>query len=596
MTAGTRALGVGETFFEPAALPPPPTRHALFLIVIALAALVHFGTIHWGDLYSETEGQYAAAAREMLQNGQYLLPTNDSIPRLQKPPLLYWLIVASYQLFGVNAAAARVPIALSVVVTVALTFVIGERLANYWRGFAASLIYLTLSGTFILARIVMPEPLFSALIAGAIYCGLAGFQQRRQRHLWFAAAWICVGLACLAKGPHALLFCGVTFALLAIFYREARIRFRSLLSWPYLLLFAAMVAPWYIWVETHFNGSFHSLVEAEWGKHLVGRYPNGQWYDDVPRLIFLAMHLGWWFPWSFAILPPLFAWRRVMRPREISFEDALPMSWGLVVLSAAVIIGQRQDYYALSMFSAFALWAAMIFDRAPRSLRSAVAVLVGAVGLALAAVALFLPQLLSKNQSTWGETNFRWTALLALRDIPPSAWLQFRPLVAITAACLILGVLVTIYLLRSNREKITILGIAVGMIPAGFCMISGVAQLAPYFSLAPAARYLNARLDATGQVIFEGSPGLASSLGFYLEGKFAMVNQQPDPDLPLTAEQHNLFLEESDALERWSAPRAVFLIIEQSRVNHWRDVLTKRFHVYHQVATCGTYVVLCNQI
>ena len=596
MTTGTRALGVGETFLEPGALPPPPTRHALFLIVIALGALVHFGTVYWGDLYSETEGQYAAAAREMLQNGEYLLPTNDSIPRLQKPPLLYWLIVGSYQLFGVNAAAARMPIALSVVVTVALTFLIGERLANFWRGFAASLIYLTLTGTFVLARIVMPEPLFSALIAGVIYCGLAGFQQRKQRHIWFAGAWICVGLACLAKGPHALLFCGATFAIPAIFYREARIRFRSLLSWRYLLLFAAMVAPWYIWVETHFNGSFHSLVGAEWGKHLVGRYPNGQWYDDVPRLIFLAMHLGWWFPWSFAILPPLFAWRRVMRPREISFEDALPISWGLVVLSAAVIIGQRQDYYALSMFSAFALWAAMIFDRAPRSLRSAVAVLLGAVGLALAAVALFLPQLLSKNQSTWGETNFRWTALLALRDIPPSAWLQFRPLVAITAACLILGVLVTIYLLRSNREKIAILGIAVGMIPAGFCMISGVAQLAPYFSLAPAARYLNARLDATGQVIFEGSPGLASSLGFYLEGKFAMVNQQPDPDLPLTAEQHNLFLEESDALERWSAPRAVFLIIEQSRVNHWRDVLTKRFHVYHQVATCGTYVVLCNQI
>src|SRR5205085_2934683 len=132
MTAGTRALGVGETLLEPPALSPPPTRHALFLIVIGLATLVHFGTIYWGDLYSETEGQYAAAAREMLQNGNYLLPTNDTIPRLQKPPLLYWLILGSYQLFGVNAAAARVPIALAVVATVALTFVIGERLANYW--------------------------------------------------------------------------------------------------------------------------------------------------------------------------------------------------------------------------------------------------------------------------------------------------------------------------------------------------------------------------------------------------------------------------------------------------------------------------------
>src|SRR5207248_11066739 len=158
------------------------------------------------------------------------------------------------------------------------------------------------------------------------------------------------------------------------------------------------------------------------------------------------------------------------------------------------------------------------------------------------------------------------SSLLAFRDIPPSMSLQFRSLLAFTAVSLILGVLVTIYLLWNNREKIAILGIAVGMIPAGFCMISGVAQLAPYFSLAPAARYLNARLDATGQVIFEGSPGLASSLGFYLEGKFAMVNQQPDPDLPLTAEQHNLFLEESDALERWSATRAYLLFIEHSRV------------------------------
>src|SRR6266404_9943066 len=132
MVTGTGTLSIEETFLGPQALPPPPTRHALFAILIALGVLLHFGTIYWGDLYSETEGQYAAAAREMLESGHYLLPTNDSIPRLQKPPLLYWLIVGSYQLFGVSAGAARIPIALSVVATVALTFAIGERLANYW--------------------------------------------------------------------------------------------------------------------------------------------------------------------------------------------------------------------------------------------------------------------------------------------------------------------------------------------------------------------------------------------------------------------------------------------------------------------------------
>src|SRR5207248_11512 len=101
---------------------------------IALGVLLHFETIGIGDLYSETEGQYAAAAREMIQSDQYLLPTNDSIPRLQKPPLLYWLIVASYKVFGINTAATRVPIAFSVVATVTFTFLIGERLADYWRG------------------------------------------------------------------------------------------------------------------------------------------------------------------------------------------------------------------------------------------------------------------------------------------------------------------------------------------------------------------------------------------------------------------------------------------------------------------------------
>ena len=66
MTAGARTLSIEETLLEPPALPPPPTRHALFVILIALAALLHVVTIGTGDLYSETEGQYAGAAREMV--------------------------------------------------------------------------------------------------------------------------------------------------------------------------------------------------------------------------------------------------------------------------------------------------------------------------------------------------------------------------------------------------------------------------------------------------------------------------------------------------------------------------------------------------
>jgi hypothetical protein len=66
MTAGARSLSLEETLLEPPALPPPPMRRVLFVILIALAGLLHVATIGSGDLYSQTEGQYAGAAREMV--------------------------------------------------------------------------------------------------------------------------------------------------------------------------------------------------------------------------------------------------------------------------------------------------------------------------------------------------------------------------------------------------------------------------------------------------------------------------------------------------------------------------------------------------
>lgn len=272
------------------------------------------------------------------------------------------------------------------------------------------------------------------------------------------------------------------------------------------------------------------------------------------------------------------------------------MVWALVVLVPVLVIGQRQDYYALSMFSAFSLWAAMIFERASNSLRNAGAAIIALTGMIIGVIAVVLPRIVPVNERDWGETDFRWTAWKALADMPASVWLQFRPLLAIAAIALLFGAIATVYLLRRGREKIAVVGLACGLIVFGLCMVSGIARIAPFFSLADAARFLNGRLGTNGQVLFEGSPGVASSLGFYLERKFAMVNQDPDPRIPLTGEQRNLFLDEKAALEHWRVPRPVFLIIEQDRVTYWRELLTQHFHVYHQVASFGTYIILSNQL
>ncbi|MDP9005261.1 MAG: glycosyltransferase family 39 protein, partial [Verrucomicrobiota bacterium] len=256
MVAGARSFTLDDTFLEPAVLDPPPTRHALFILLLALAAVLHLATVGWGDLYDGAEGQFAGGAREMLANQQWLEPTNNGVPHLHPPPLVYWLIILSYNIFGVSEIAARLPIATAMIGSIGLTFLLGERLAGYWRGFAAGLIHLCFAGTFLLCRAVTAEPVFSAFLAGAIFCAVAGYQRRRFRRAWFAGFWFCAGLACLSEGLEAVLYLGAICLLLAIPFREVRLRFRLLLHWGYLLFFLAIVTPWFVWAEIHFPGIF----------------------------------------------------------------------------------------------------------------------------------------------------------------------------------------------------------------------------------------------------------------------------------------------------------------------------------------------------
>jgi hypothetical protein len=190
----------------------------------------------------------------------------------------------------------------------------------------------------------------------------------------------------------------------------------------------------------------------------------------------------------------------------------------------------------------------------------------------------------------------RWTAWKALNDMPVSAWVALRPMLVITAFSFVFFSIIALYFLFKQREKLAAIALAASMIPAGLSMVVAVAKTAPYFSLADVARYLNPRLETGGHAMFEGPLDDSSSLIFYLNRRFFFVNQNPRKEAPMGVPATDIFLNEQAVLDKWGQPDAVYLIVEQSRADYWKQLVISRFHVYHQVTTSVTYVVLSNQL
>src|SRR5258707_11746700 len=121
-------------------------RAAVFLLAL-IAGVLFFSQLQ-APLLEPQEPRYAEIAREMQADGRVVVPVLNQEADLDEPPLLYWLVMASYSLFGVSDAAARLVPGLAGVLTVVCTYLWGRRAVGERAAFCGALM-LSLSARFV---------------------------------------------------------------------------------------------------------------------------------------------------------------------------------------------------------------------------------------------------------------------------------------------------------------------------------------------------------------------------------------------------------------------------------------------------------------
>src|ERR1041384_2468382 len=119
------------------------TRAQIFLAVLLIWAAIYLPGLGSLEIKGE-EGRRILPAIRMLETGDYIVPRVGSEPYLRKPPLINWLVAASFRTFGQrNEWTARLPSVLCVL-AVALVFItVGRASLGPQGSTIAALVWLT---------------------------------------------------------------------------------------------------------------------------------------------------------------------------------------------------------------------------------------------------------------------------------------------------------------------------------------------------------------------------------------------------------------------------------------------------------------------
>lgn len=347
-------------------------RNKLLATQLALVLGVCYFFFFFGlgafGLTGADEPRYAQIAREMLARHDWIVPTLNGSPWLEKPALLYWKIMNSYAIFGVSDWAARIPAAFHATAVVFGIFFFMRRF-RFASELDAAMIAASSAGMIGFGRGASTDMLVSAPFALAMMSWWTWHQTSKK--LWLVIFYGLLGVGALAKGPVAPALAVLVVGAYAVLRRDSKIFVRSL-SLIGFLLFAAIVLPWYLAVQ-HRVPQFFRVFFIE---HNLERFGTNLYQHSQPFWYYIPVFLLAVIPWTLFAVPALIdagrsAWKRwrtnsqSTNPEPITIDangdDGLPsflFVWTIVPIIFFSISRAKLPGYILPSIPAAALLTA----------------------------------------------------------------------------------------------------------------------------------------------------------------------------------------------------------------------------------------------
>jgi len=374
------------------------------ITIIFISALIFF-SFKGGDItlqFTGDENFYFESSRRMIEERDWITPVYFGQKRFQKPFLFYWLIGASFKIFGVNWWAARFPSFLLGALTVLLTYLIALELFNKKAGIFSVLVLATSLKFFKYTRAAIPDMTLLFFTTLAIYFFIKLRSKSKARDMLFPAFFISMGLATLTKGPVGFIIPFIV-AIVFIILSKERFLLRELRIIPGLIIYLLVLAPWFfVMVKLYGDEFLNHILTREIIQRVV--FFSGTenkitgFLEYVATLFFyIPIIIVRFLPWSLFIPFALVSNFHFIKVSNRKKGELFVLSWFFVVLLFFSIIGEKHSQYMLAISPPLALilgsyfWRSSVSGRLKTSIPIAIAAILVLTFLLLFSFPVFRP-------------------------------------------------------------------------------------------------------------------------------------------------------------------------------------------------------------